>query len=234
MTADSKTNSSIEQRPDTSAPTSISSPRRQKRYGALGSESPIIYWSEFENQEEEPFMVSVEESTPFLPWSNREDSRGGASFKTLRKMVDAVEAEMKRSADGLTALFYEKNQATDDEEANLTSEEDSSVIDDPRRPTQPHESLSRQSLLNRGYCLCVVGCTILLSLFGLMGVILSGEATGIAFILVGFLIAMTLEIVSLVRFVMQGGHGAVAWLGFVVVALAGSAFVPLVAISEGG
>jgi len=30
----------------------------------------------------------------------------------------------------------------------------------------------------------------------------------------------------------QGGDGAIAWMGFVVVALAGGAFIPLVAISE--
>jgi len=236
LTADSKTNSSVEVRPDT-APTSVGSPRRQKRYGAV--DSPVVYWSEFDTQEEEPFLVPADESTFLLPWQqkrNHEEEREqneSVFIAILQKMLGAVEAEMKTSSNGLTTLFYEKNHPViqDEEQQPITSDEDSSAIED-HRPLPLYDHLTRQSLLNRGYTLCVIGCVLLLSLTGIFG-ILNGEVIGIAFVLCGFLIAMTLEIVCLVRFMMQGGYAGVGWLGFVVVALAGCAFIPLVAMAEG-
>jgi hypothetical protein len=228
LTADSKTNSSVEARLDTSV-TSLSSRRANvKGYGAT---SPVVYWSEFETQEEEPFLVPVDESTFLIPW-RRERKEDGIVLKTIKKVVGALETEMKTSADGLTTLFYEK-LGEGDEEDQLTSEEDSSALEDHRHSTHHHDRVSRDALLNRGYCLCVIGCIFLVSIFGLVGVILNGEAIGIAFVLCGFLISMTLEIVSLVRYSMQGGNGGLAWIGFVVVALAGLVFIPMVAMLEG-
>ena len=225
LTADSKTSSSIDaQQPTSSAPTSLSdrrsSPQQQqkKKYGALGTESPIIYWSEFENQEEEPFMVPVDETTGLLlPWRRmreREREREGGETPSerenlvvwsLKRVVGALEAGLKNSADGLSMLFMEKERHADEEDEMFTSEDDSSHVGQVLHPggiNRDFDEISHQALLNRGYALCVVGCTILMSVFGILGVILNGEAIGIAFVLVGFLLAMALEIVSLVRFIM--------------------------------
>ena len=133
----------------------------------------------------------------------------------MKKIRGLVESEMKTSADGLTTLFYEKRGDYDDEEEDEYNSEDSSetspVATTARRdliaPSQEHAQavntgISRAELLNRGYSLCVVGCITLLAVFGVVGLILNGEATAIALVLVGALISLTLEIVSLVRFIM--------------------------------
>jgi hypothetical protein len=167
-------------------------------YGSASS--PVVYWSEFENQTEEPYTVSIDETTSLLPWfQSRNPTSDGADIgvvAALRKIRGAVESEVKTSANGLTTLFYEKDPLTDEESAS----EDSSSFNDRRYPII-HAS-QRMALLNRGYALCVVGCTMLLSSFGIAGMLLNGEAIGIGAVLVGFLISMTLEIVSLVRFIM--------------------------------
>ena len=126
-------------------------------------------------------------------------------MRTLRKIGGAVESGMKSSADGLSTLFYEKRTIviTDDEYEEYRSESSSDVhISSPRLQGIPRDDRDRIHLLNRGYSLCVVGCAMCLSLFGTLGLVFNGDATGIAFVLVGFLIAMTLEIVSLIRFIM--------------------------------
>ena len=116
----------------------------------------------------------------------------------MQKLYGVVET----SADGLTTLFYEKIaregefHTTDDESYASESSSISPHL------VKPIDRISRSQLLNRGYCLCVMGCTMLLSVFGILGFLLNGAPAGIAFVLVGFLIAMTLEIVSLVRFIM--------------------------------
>lgn len=239
VTTDSKTSSSQEALPSAgTAPSSrhfgsVSKRRPVLRdngsgYGSTAPSSPIIYWSEFENPEEEPFTVPIDEGSPLIPWFRsrkqqqrdleRQDVSDETSFlsRTMRKIRGVVESEMKTSADGLTTLFYEKRGGFDpDEEEEVYNSEDSSEISPvetsaPRRLLSPsHEApqaeetlVSRVELLNRGYSLCVVGCTMLLGIFGVVGLILNGEATGIAFVLVGALISLTLEIVSLVRFIM--------------------------------
>jgi hypothetical protein len=122
-------------------------------------------------------------------------------LRAFYKFYGAVESEVKTSADGLTTLFYEKQiESSSDEES---TSEDSSFTGYRRDPIKDeNERISRTALLNRGYCLCVVACTMILSVFGIIGLLLNGEAVGIGSCLVGFLIAMTLEIVSLVRFIM--------------------------------
>ena len=236
-------------------------------YGS-GPSSPVVYWSEFENTEEEPYTVPVDETTALLPWLvrrrqkdlERQHQADEVSFwkGTFEKIRDAVEFEVKTSADGLSTLFYEKDggELSDDDEEDYNSEDSSDApaiitAESSHRQSMVHrnsdvgvERISRTQLLNRGYSLCVIGCTMLLCLFGIIGLSLNGSATGIAFILVGFLISITLEIVSLVRFIMysrhlkflmlcrQGGHSGIAWIGFLVVALAGGAFVPLLAMTQ--
>jgi hypothetical protein len=195
-------------------------------YGSTAPSSPIIYWSELENPEEEPFTVPIDEASPLIPWFRtrkqqrdieRQEVYDETSFlsRAMRKIRGVVESEMKTSADGLTTLFYEKRGDYDDEEEDEYNSEDSSEISPVettarrRLSAPPHEQayteqtgISRAELLNRGYSLCVVGCTMLLAVFGVVGLVLNGEATGIAFVLVGSLISLTLEIVSLVRFIM--------------------------------
>lgn len=238
VTTDSKTSSSQEALPSAgTAPSSrhFGSVSKQRPvlkdtgsgYGSTAPSSPIIYWSEFENPEEEPFTVPIDEASPLIPWFRsrkqqrdleRQDVSHETSFlsRAMRKIRGVVESEMKTSADGLTTLFYEKRGDFDpDEEEEEYNSEDSSEISpvetsprcrllSPSHETSPAEEtlVSRAELLNRGYSLCVVGCTMLLAIFGVVGLILNGEATGIAFVLVGALISLTLEIVSLVRFIM--------------------------------
>jgi hypothetical protein len=237
LTTDSKTSSSQEAHPSTGTiPTSLTpnnsirKPGKQSGYGSAPS-SPIVYWSEFETPEEEPYTVPVNESSPLIPWLRRKrdlergQDRIEASFlkRSVDKILGAVEFEVKTSADGLTTLFYEK---VDNVEVTDDDSEDSS--DEPsHRQILEQLGISRAELLNRGYVLCVVACVMLSSLFGMIGLILGGSATGIAFVLIGFLISMTLELVSLVRFIMyvllpvllmtgkvdiQGSHGLGFWL----------------------
>ena len=234
VTGDSKTSSSQEARPSTAtAPTSPSTPRPKKSrrsdtasgYGSAPS-SPVVYWSEFENTEEEPYTVPVDESTALLPWLvrrrrgqdlERQDESAEESFlkRAFKKIRGAVEFEVKTSANGLSTLFYEKDGggelSDDEEEYNSEDSSDSPVAvtaEQSRQRGIHHDSdvneerISRTQLLNRGYSLCVTGCTMLLCLFGLIGLSLNGSATGIALMLIGFLVSITLEIVSLVRFVM--------------------------------
>jgi len=239
VTTDSKTSSSQEALASAGTPPSsrnlesISKRRQPLRengsgYGSTTPSSPIIYWSEFENTEEEPFTVPIDEASPLIPWfrSRKQEPRDLESqelsdemsflSRAMRKVRGVVESEMKTSADGLTTLFYEKRGDFDpDEEEEEYNSEDSSEVSPaetnarrhllpPSHPTSPtlETGISRTELLNRGYSLCVVGCTMLLAIFGIVGLILNGEATGIAFVLVGALISLTLEIVSLVRFIM--------------------------------
>jgi len=238
VTTDSKTSSSIENRAETQPSSANESMPRQKRRARDGytstsgygsASSPVVYWSEFENQTEEPYTVSVDETTSLLPWfQSRNPASDGSDIgvvAALRKIRGAVESEVKTSANGLTTLFYEKDLLSDEESGS----EDSSSFNDRRYPII--HAPQRMALLNRGYALCVVGCTMLLSSFGIVGMLLNGEAIGIGAVLVGFLISMTLEIVSLVRFIMQGGYHAVAWIGFCVVGFVGAGFIPLVALT---
>lgn len=187
----------------------------------------MVYWSEFETPDEEPYTVTVGESAPLLPWLRRksvpprqdleaqhrheqqrqEGVSSGFVAKAFRKIYGVVET----SADGLTTLFMEKEpgerdiETTEDE---FHSDDSSSIAPSEQLLSRrQHRQLSvdntsRSQLLVKGYSLCVAGSTILLCLFGLISLLFNGEATGVAFILVGFLIAMTLEIVSLVRFIM--------------------------------
>jgi hypothetical protein len=226
VTTDSKTSSSIENnrpciaietQPSSVAPSiKAPSPRKKRRsprkgYGTSSPTSPVIYWSEFENPREEPFTVPVDETTSLLPWFQRnsrrdlEAQRDAPVVSVFRKLCGAVEMEVKTSADGLTTLFYEKQDIETSEEEDSVSEDSSPTSAGyTRRPRRwkPEEDKTRMQLLNRGYCLCVVGCTIILSIFGVVGLLLNGQAAGICFAFVGFLIAMTLEIVSMVRFIM--------------------------------
>jgi len=238
VTTDSKTSSSQEAlasadtKPSSRNLESVSKQRQAPRdngssYGSTAPSSPIIYWSEFENPEEEPFTVPIDEASPLIPWFRsrkqqqrdleRQDVSDETSFlyRVMRKIRGVVESEMKTSADGLTTLFYEKRGDfdPDEEEAEYNSEDSSEIspveTNARRHLTPSHEVspagetvVSRTELLNRGYSLCVVGCTMLLAIFGIVGLVLNGEATGIAFVLVGALISLTLEIVSLVRFIM--------------------------------
>jgi len=211
---------------------------KTRNYGTVQLQSPVMYWSEFENLEETPYTVDVTESTSLIPWFHRKPRHDrdpesqsitpeSSTFlvRVFRKLYAALELEIKTSADGLTTLFYEKH----DHEGDFTgfdddydSESDSSdlsrlnYVNGNRKPSfavnstgQPgsqhgdnYAVIPRSQLLNRGYCLCVLGCMMLLSTFGTIGVLLDGEAAGVGFILVGFLISMTLELVSLVRFIM--------------------------------
>src|SRR5277367_4138433 len=236
VTTDSKTSSSQEAlasadtKPSSRNLESVSKQRQAPRdngssYGSTAPSSPIIYWSEFENPEEEPFTVPIDEASPLIPWFRtrkqqqrdieRQEVYDETSFlsRAMRKIRGVVESEMKTSADGLTTLFYEKRGDYDDEEENEYNSEDSSEISPvettarrllsappPEQAQTEQTGISRAELLNRGYSLCVVGCTILMAVFGVVGLVLNGEATGIAFVLVGSLISLTLEIVSLVRF----------------------------------
>jgi hypothetical protein len=291
VTDSAKTSSSLDNRVSETNPTSVpvtpSASLRKKssrNYGSLQAPtSPVVYWSEFETQDEEPFTVPIDESAPLLPWLRKksiprqdleaqhqeplgdDEQKSGFLGNVFRKLYGVVEI----SADGLTTLFYEKDTA----ERDIESTEDESPSDDSssmgasellsrrRRHQHPTDTPSRSQLLVKGYSLCVAGSTILLCIFGMISLLFNGDATGIAFALVGFLMAMTLEIVSLVRFIMyhsnplvpslrpplrisrspflrhltsrQGGHHGVAWIGFLVVGLTGAAFVPLVALTEG-
>jgi hypothetical protein len=193
-------------------------------YGSTGPSSPIVYWSEFENPEEpEPYTVPVNESTGLLSWmrgrkQNSRDLEAGPSNKDspsrpglVTKLRSILESQVKVSEDGLTTLFYEKGireRDSDDEEYN--SEDSSDGLNSPESshpnhiqdPSQPLIKLSRPQLLNRGYSLCVIGCLALMSIFGLVGVILSGSPVGITILLIGYIVTISLEIVSLVRFMM--------------------------------
>jgi hypothetical protein len=235
VTTDSKTSSSQEAKtPGGSRPTSSSTNRVRnptgKEYGSgygSSSSSPIAYWSEFENPEQEPYTVPVNESSSLLPifrTKKRRDLERGQevteeSFivRLLKKIRCVVAHEVKSSADGFTTLFYEKNgreeSLNDGESYRSEDSSDDNVIAESstqnnqhlrRHPSMDPERLSRSQLLNRGYFLCVVGCSLLLSLFGIIGLIFNGEAVGVAFVFIGFLISLTLEIVSLVRFTMYG------------------------------
>ena len=232
VTDSAKTSSSLENRASETNPTSVpvtpnASIRKKssRGYGSLqASPFPVVYWSEFETQDEEPFTVPIDESAPLLPWLRKkslprqdleaqhpdqlgeDEQKSGILAKVFRKIYGVVET----SADGLTTLFYEKESW----ERDIESTEDEFPSDDSsimgasellsrrRRHQRPADTPSRSQLLVKGYSLCVAGSTILLSIFGIISLLFNGDATGIAFVLVGFLIAMTLEIVSLVRFIM--------------------------------
>src|SRR5277367_5805031 len=195
ITTDSKTTSSQEALPSvgTTPSSGKAEPRygRKQRlylrdngsgYGSTAPSSPIMYWSEFENPEEEPFTVPVDEASPLIPWfrtrkhQQRDLERQEVYDETwflsraMKKIRGLVESEMKTSADGLTTLFYEKRGDYDDEEEDEYNSEDSSetspVATTARRdliaPSQEHAQavntgISRAELLNRGYSLCVVG-----------------------------------------------------------------------------
>ena len=232
VTDSAKTSSSLENRASETNPTSVpvtpnASIRKKssRGYGSLqASPFPVVYWSEFETQDEEPFTVPIDESAPLLPWLRKkslprqnleaqhpdqlgeDEQKSGILANVFRKIYGVVET----SADGLTTLFYEKESW----ERDIESTEDEFPSDDSsimgasellsrrRRHQRPADTPSRSQLLVKGYSLCVAGSTILLSIFGIISLLFNGDATGIAFVLVGFLIAMTLEIVSLVRFIM--------------------------------
>jgi hypothetical protein len=244
VTTDSRTSSSQEARPSsaTTFPSTRSAIRVSKHPSKSGNESssspssPVVYWSEFEIPEDEPYTVPVDESTALLlPWLGRRKQERDLerqygtedpSFlkRTLEKFWGVVEFEIKASADGLWTLFNEKDiidrgegeGITDDEESyNSDDSSDGQVESATAEPSHHHHvvigghhsiddssRVSRSQLLNRGYFLCVIGCTILSCIFGIMGFLVSGNATGITLVLLGFLISMTLEIVSLVRFIM--------------------------------
>jgi hypothetical protein len=195
-------------------------------YGSTGPSSPIVYWSEFEAPEEpEPYTVPVDESTGLLSWMGRRKSRDleaghlhrdSTSFHELIiKIRGMLGSQVKNSAEGWTALFYEKGigERDSDDEEEYNSEDSSdgvtpqashrnSITNAIQHPSQQPAKLSRPQLLNRGYYLCVIGCLFILCIFGLIGLVLSGTPVGITFLLLGFLISLTLEIVSLVRFIM--------------------------------
>ena len=231
VTDSAKTSSSLEniasETNPTSAPVTPNASIRKKSsrgYGSLqASPFPVVYWSEFETQDEEPFTVPIDESAPLLPWlrkkslrrqdleaqhqeQSEDEQKSGILAKVFRKICGVVET----SADGLTTLFYEKESGERDIESTedeFPSDDSSSVgaselLSRHRRHQRPIDAPSRSQLLVKGYSLCVAGSTILLSIFGIISLLFNGDATGIAFVLVGFLIAMTLEIVSLVRFIM--------------------------------
>ena len=189
--------------------------------------SPVVYWSEFENPVQVPYTIEVDEHAPLLPWLYRRrkadvetasiehlNSGSASSFtRALDKIREVVKWEVKTSAEGLTTLFYEKEflDSDDEEEVESPSDESSSDVNAThalprrhrhsiRRPSD--REISRSELLNRGYYLCVVGCVLFCCFLGSVGLIFNGDTTGIAFVLVGFLISMSLEIVSLVRFIM--------------------------------
>jgi len=189
--------------------------------------SPIVYWSEFENPVQPPYTIEVDEHAPLLPWLYRKrkadletasiehlNSESGSSFtRALDKIREVVKWEVKTSAEGLTALFYEKEflDSDDEEEVESPSDESSSDLNATHALARRHRhhvrrladrEISRPKLLNRGYFLCVVGCVLFCCFLGTVGLIFNGDTTGIAFVLVGFLISMSLEIVSLVRFIM--------------------------------
>lgn len=214
-------------------------PRRTKRSGNESSSappSPVVYWSEFETPEDEPFTVPVDENAPLLPaWFTRrrrqedlerqdrqhsqEDERESKLGELWHKVSRAVEKGMKSSADGLTTLFYEKyfDTSTDDE---YNSEDSSAAESDALLQGQIGEQVDlerRATLLNRGYSLCVVGCLVLEIVFGIIGVVFGGEAAAIAIVLVGLLVSMTLEIVSLTRFIMYLPHSRLPPFPYLVV-----------------
>ena len=190
-------------------------------YGSTTPSSPVAYWSEFETPAEEPYTVPVDESTVLLSlFRNRrqEDVERGTpsqrkpSFVTrvVKKISGIVESEMKASANGLTTLFYEKEErdlSSDDEDYNSEDSSEGLVTTETShapllRSSRPRTRMSRIRLLNRGYYLCVAGCVLLLSLFGGVGFALNGTIAGIGFVLIGYLISISLEIVALVRFIM--------------------------------
>ena len=190
--------------------------------------SPIVYWSEFENPVQVPYTIEVDEHAPLLPWLYRKrkadlgtrsiehlnSDSGSFVTRALDKIRKVVEREVRASADGLTTLFYEKEFLdSDDEEEEIESpsDESSSDVNTTHALARRHRhrvrrlldhEISRSQLLNRGYCLCVVGCVLFCCFLGSVGLLFNGNAIGIAFVLVGFLISMSLEIVSLVRFIM--------------------------------
>src|SRR5271156_2850664 len=108
------------------AATSLSNaslPRRAKRSGnesGSAPPSPVVYWSEFETPEDEPFTVPVDERAPLLPswftrrrrqedlerqdrqYSHEEGDRESKFGELWSKVTRAVEMGMKSSADGLT------------------------------------------------------------------------------------------------------------------------------------
>ena len=211
-----------QQAPSRTRPNNNRRPETASEYGSAPS-SPVVYWSEFENTEEEPYTVPVDESTALLPWLvrrrkerdlERQHESEEESFlkRAFEKIRGAVEFQVKTSANGLSTLFYEKDGGgeSSDEEEDYNSEDSSDspavVTSEQSRQRTVHRDsdarMSRTQLLNRGYSLCVIGSTMLLCLFGLIGLSLNGSPTGIALILVGFLISITLEMVSLVRFIM--------------------------------
>jgi hypothetical protein len=280
VSTDSKTSFS-QARPSTGTIASTRSlslslnPSRKQSNGESGRAStspasPVVYWSEFESQEEEPYTVGVDESSPLLPWLRKRKQRdlehgpnvpGETSFlsRMAEKVRGIVEFEVQSSADGLTTLFYEKGLeraelGEDDDEYNSEASSDEPVSPETSQPPHhgatPHHpppKLTRPQLLNRGYALCVIGCVMLSCIFGIVGLLLKGQAAGIASVLVGFLISMTLEIFSLVRFIMylcspldinlwirKGGHSGIAWIGLLVVVAVCATFIPLVAFTEEG
>jgi hypothetical protein len=232
VTADSKTSSSQEARPSTATtPTTPSRTRPNRNRGPdTGSasesapSSPVVYWSEFENTEEEPYTVPVDESTALLPWLVRrrrqrdlerqhEPEEESLLKRTFEKIRGAVKSEIQTSANGLSTLFYEKDgsgELSDEEDYNSEDSSDTPIVTSDqslqgtvhRDLDANEERMSRTQLLNRGYSLCFIGCTMLVCLFGLISLSLDGSATAIAVLLTGFLVSMTLEIVSLVRFIM--------------------------------
>jgi hypothetical protein len=235
VTDSAKTSSSAENRVSetnpTSAPATPSASIRKKASRGYGSlqvpASPVVYWSEFETQDDEPYTVPVDESAPLLPWL-RKKSRPPQDLESQRRLRQdesgrnsglvsrafwKVYGVVETSADGLTTLFYEKEpgerdlETTEDE---FHSDDSSSIAASEQILTRrrqriqhrPRDDTARSQLLVKGYALCVAGSTTILCIFGLISLLFGGDAPGIAFALVGFLIAMTLEIVSLVRFIM--------------------------------
>jgi hypothetical protein len=174
--------------------------------GYSSASSPVVYWSELETTEEEPYTIPVTEATPLIPWFRRKrDLERAQDLEELgffgrawAKFAGAVRFEVKASTDGLTTLFYEK---VENAQTNDVGSEDSSDEPSPRG-IPDGRAISRAELLNRGYTLCVLMCAVLSSIFGIIGLLLSGSAAGIAFVLVGFLVSISLELVSLVRFIM--------------------------------
>jgi hypothetical protein len=245
VTDSAKTSSSIENRASETNPTSTPATpnasirkKTRKGYGSLQvPSSPVVYWSEFETPDDEPYTVPVDESAPLLPWLRkksvlppqqdleaqrlREQQQEGPGSKSgfVARAFWKVYGVVETGADGLTTLFYEKETGDQDVETTedeLHSDDSSSspaagqqLVSHRHRHHQQQQQqqhnadkTSRSQLLIKGYSLCVAGSTILLCIFGLISLLFNGGATGIAFVLVGFLISMTLEIVSLVRFIM--------------------------------
>src|SRR5208282_3753275 len=82
VTSDSKTSSSQEPRPSSATiPSTLSISRVPEIHKSANEESsapssPIVYWSEFETPEPDPYTVSVDESTALLPWLQRRRKPG--------------------------------------------------------------------------------------------------------------------------------------------------------------